>query len=845
MSDRTWEEQLARQEELEDVGVSRGRDRFLRALRKAEEKGRPTQIGGAHSLLLKALEKIEAGILEWIQMVDTQRGTRPVALEWLRKLPADLLSYLTIKVLLDGMSHPRSLFSLSQTIAQCLEDELVYSRLREQKPGLFQYLTTTKFLTQHYQYNARMLKGAVRANVIDVADLRMTKQEKIHVGTKLIDIAITTTGLFRAELVTLAPHHSTRRLRKSSRRDQWQILPEPETVEWIRKKNDVLQWLTPMALPMVVPPIPWSRTGSPGGYRFGLRGKFDLIRGVSNEQQAIIRETPLPKVYQALNAIQSTAWRINRDILDVLTEIAERGGGMVGVPELEPEPMPAKPQDIETNREARKVWRRLAHATITRNTIRTQAALKWKRVMREAELLADEPTLFFPHNLDFRGRIYPIATHLSPQGDDLCKGLLTFVEGAPLGHNGIRALAIHGANCMDTCPETGIKLGQQSLDYRYWWAQEHRGDILRSARQPLKHLWWTKAEEPLQFLAFCLEWLRMEQHPGGQEGYVCALPVHIDGSCNGLQHFSAMFRDEIGGSAVNLVPSTVPQDIYQRIADTVTEMLREIPDGHEDFPLARRWLASGLLSRKLTKRPTMTFGYGSKVFGFQDQLLEFLSTDLRDRWPAIKEHFTIDGTAQVIQACRLLSRLIWSALQQNVVKAFEGMEWLQACARKVVKHSDTGVRWTVPVTGFPVRQEYFHQAKREISTILAGRIVKPRLYQSTGRPLAKKQMNAVSPNVVHSLDAAALVLTVERAIKQGVVSFAAIHDSYGTIPAHLEMLGVASRESFVHLYGATDVPRDLWKQFQTQVPLGEEMEAPPVAGGLVLEEVLHSSYFFA
>ena len=45
--------------------------------------------------------------------------------------------------------------------------------------------------------------------------------------------------------------------------------------------------------------------------------------------------------------------------------------------------------------------------------------------------------------------------------------------------------------------------------------------------------------------------------------HACRLPVHMDGSCNGLQHYAALGRDEAGGRAVNLLPSDAPQDVYK------------------------------------------------------------------------------------------------------------------------------------------------------------------------------------------------------------------------------------------------------------------------------------------
>jgi len=37
--------------------------------------------------------------------------------------------------------------------------------------------------------------------------------------------------------------------------------------------------------------------------------------------------------------------------------------------------------------------------------------------------------LYFPHNMDFRGRVYPISPHLNHMGDDINRGLLKFAKG--------------------------------------------------------------------------------------------------------------------------------------------------------------------------------------------------------------------------------------------------------------------------------------------------------------------------------------------------------------------------------------------------------------------------------
>lgn len=47
----------------------------------------------------------------------------------------------------------------------------------------------------------------------------------------------------------------------------------------------------------------------------------------------------------------------------------------------------------------------------------------------------------------------------------------------------------------------------------------------------------------------------------------CSVPHNLqDGSCNGLQHYAALARDYSGAVAVNLVPSSSPQDVYSAVS---------------------------------------------------------------------------------------------------------------------------------------------------------------------------------------------------------------------------------------------------------------------------------------
>ena len=69
---------------------------------------------------------------------------------------------------------------------------------------------------------------------------------------------------------------------------------------------------------------------------------------------------------------------------------------------------------------------------------------------------------------------------------------------------------------------------------------------------------WTSASSPWQFLAACFE-IRDALASGDPESFPSHLPVHQDGTCNGLQHYAALGRDSEGGASVNLTPTDRPQ----------------------------------------------------------------------------------------------------------------------------------------------------------------------------------------------------------------------------------------------------------------------------------------------
>ena len=150
--------------------------------------------------------------------------------------------------------------------------------------------------------------------------------------------------------------------------------------------------------------------------------------------------------------------------------------------------------------------------------------------------------------------------YLNPQGNSLAKGLLMFADGKPLGSEEAAAeFLIHGANCFG--------FDKASMQERVDWVVEHHDEILAVQTHLLTNLWWAKqADDPWCFLAWCNEYKSYVENGLDHVSYI---PIQKDGSCSGLQHWSCALRDPIGASAVNIIPSDVPSDIYQTVIDKV------------------------------------------------------------------------------------------------------------------------------------------------------------------------------------------------------------------------------------------------------------------------------------
>ena len=806
-----YERQLELEREMRGLGIKR----FWERVRECQEAGRESQTGYGIRLAKECL----IPLAERIKRFQTEGGqgqNRSIAKRYLVDLDPEVVSLITLRVVLDGISARHRAQAVAIAIASAIEDERRFTLFDQENHALWDKLTRdlnsrTKSRKHKSITLKHMMIKAAKNGQPELIWNNWPKVDKHHLGMKCLDFLIETTGLVELDVVAEGKHENA-----------CYLAATPKTLEWINSRNAFAEGLAPLFLPTIIPPKPWTQPIGGGYHLPQTRMQLVKTNNLAYLEELHHRRDEMPALYRSLNAIQDTPWKVNARVLETAKAVWDQeitvgslsGGAII--------PLPPFPEEAKEDKEVRRLWKRKAAKVHIANQRQVSKRLQASKIMWVAEKFAPEDRFYFPHQLDFRGRLYAVPYALNPQGNDLSKGLLTFADGKPLGQTGLRWLAIHGANVYG--------FDKASLDDREKWAHDHRAEIEAVATDPLSQTWWHNADKPWQFLAFCFEFAAAIQEG---ETYVSTLPVSVDGACNGLQNFSAMLRDEIGGAAVNLVPSEKPQDIYQRVADVVRVKVEARAEAGDLYAI--QWLAWGF-DRKATKRPVMVLPYGGTRYSSKDFVEEYIKerAEAGDTPPWEKNW----------EAAMYLSFLIWDSIGEVVVAARSAMTWLQKTALIAAKEG-LPVNWTTPV-GFPVLQAYRDVKSQSVYTRVGDKIVKLALVSDKTKLSKRRQAQAISPNFVHSMDAACLMLSVCRGLDRGIQHYAMVHDSYGTLAADMDALAVELREAFIDLYS-----HDVLEDFRINVVAGlsEENAAAvppcPPKGRLDLRSVRESLYFFA
>lgn len=601
-----------------------------------------------------------------------------------------------------------------------------------------------------------------------------------------------------------------------------EIKPHPYLYRLYKDSHPETLTFETILLPTCSPPRPWVDIDT-GGYLFS---KVSFIRDPYMTPTILLRNTPTRQLYPALdclNQLGSIPWRINVPILDILIQIfCEGGSEKLEVPQP-PTVLPSLSELISSSNDMNKS--KVAKLAFQLKRRKNEMYSLWCDCLYKLSLANHfrDQVFWLPHNLDFRGRAYPVPPHLTHLAADLGRSILMFAKGKPLGTKGLDWLKIHTINL------TGLKK-REPIDARLKFANEILDLIVDSARNPLTgEMWWTKSDEPWQTLAACKEIDNALQSPD-VEKYVCRLPIHQDGSCNGLQHYAALGRDQVGAESVNLYPSDTPQDVYSVVATMVDEYRkRDVKAGNE---VAKA--LEGYVTRKVIKQTVMTTVYGVTKFGGRLQIARQLS-DLKE----FNQDYIWSGSLYLVEKT-------FQSLRTMFASAKEIQDWFTDCAH-VISRCNQYVQWVTPL-GLPILQPYFKRIKSSSQNKLIR------------KPDAMKQKNAFPPNFIHSLDSSHMMLTSLHSEQAGI-TFMSIHDCFWTHACTVDIMNRICREQFIALHSEPileDLSKFFSKRYEKHFISGqrfakqrdndlslESFKKLPKKGDFDINKVQSSRYFFS
>jgi DNA-directed RNA polymerase len=473
---------------------------------------------------------------------------------------------------------------------------------------------------------------------------------------------------------------------------------------------------------------------------------------------------------------------------------------------------------------------------------------EYMQVLKKAEMIG-ERTFFQEVSCDYRGRVYYAESFLEFQGSDLARSLFMFANKKKVTERGLFWIKVHTAACFNksfnihSIPsyfktdykayllEEGldtISVDKMTLEDRVAWVDNHIEFIYETARTKAIH---PDAEKAYSFLACCNELLAYKRATMEGKDFMSGLPIPIDGSNNGWQHLAAMSKDKQAGTLVSLVPTPIQKDFYVAVAK---ELIGIMPEYFEIKDMPMKHIRKGI-----AKRGSMTRAYSAGKMRIAKNMYE----DCHVEGYTVKYNITEDQ-------CDVLASNLIKAINTVCAGPLKTTKYLQKIAEHELNSGRNQLTWTTP-SGFPViYKAYLQHERKQRGTIKGiqgnkdGRVMHvikvDVLNKETGErvPCRRSYASGISPNIVHSYDAAHMANTIVSF--NG--SFGAVHDSFSSHASEIDFLQEVTKMTFIAQYDVENFFNILQDNLMDNKDTFTFNQ--PELGSLVLNEVMDSKYFF-
>jgi DNA-directed RNA polymerase len=770
------DEQVELEREAKRQGLKRLQDQTLKLENQNYGSATIYGVSSIHSLLPRLVSRIEETNS---RIHERKNGVAFKDIhQYLKDIDVESAAVIACKITFDKVFGYKDgcnqAVNVCEAIGRAIEDECQMRHYETHAPGL---LNTLKKNYWHKSIGTHQ-KFVVIKTLMNRYEVKQwatwSRSNRIKLGAWLLECIMESSNWFMRQHI------------RQGRKNTIFVVPTPEFMDI---KDEVManaELFAPLAWPMLIPPKDWTNE-SAGGYMLNeVMHGHDLVR--RGNSHCIQGETPLAFI----NKIQKVAYTLNSFTIRVaktLQDVEISVGKFLPIIHYD---LPPKPVDIAENKEARLAYRRAAAEVMNKQAAEFRKSCRTRMTMEAVERFSKYERFYIPWSFDYRGRAYPIPAFLTPQDTDFGKSLIRSADESYITESGKKWLAFQVA--------TTYGLDKETMANRLLWTTQNIPLITRVATDPIDNLGdWEAADEPWQFLAACEEYYSVVVTEARK---TTGLFVATDATCSGLQILAGLARDKKTAQLVNVLPSDRPQDAYKVVADTAKP----------NCPMHIR----EVMDRKTVKRTVMTIPYNAKPYSNRSYIRDAL---LEKGIEIDKEDLTV-----TVQAVR-------DAMQKVVPGPMSVMKWIEDEVSKAVKRGAIELEWVTP-SGFIVNQRIMKKEKKDIRLQLLGEC---RLKIATDNDEAdiNRHRAATAPNLIHSLDASLLHLSIDKFDKP----IALIHDSVLTQSVDMDELSAIIRETYMHLFAEHDYLNDFASQ------IGAETE-PPIIGDLKPESVIDSTYFF-
>jgi DNA-directed RNA polymerase len=860
------------QRDYESLSLTLGYDRYLRD-QENKEKTNGVESSDNHQRLFSLLvDKVAEELESWIDQASKSAGKTHGGLSSLKLLDKHLLAYIGLASVSQAVLRNASITKAYLKAGRTVEIELEAMALQ----------STDKNLAKKFQ---ALVKGSSSVKAMEKTHGKFLKKIDKETGEVHYDLELAWDNAKRMNVGDPIIQATLKGAEDIFERAYRPIKGEQEsyvrfTAYGARLMYDLREnaaWMRPAYLPMLVMPSDWENLWT-GAYSTKKVSKtVQFVRGMHKESKELLKAAidsgKMKQAMDAVNILQRTKFAIDTDILEMIEWCIQSN--------LRPSksfPMAVSPEPFA------KVWPSVWEAwpDERKRAYTRKAAERYEIIdtaarervvlnndMNTASFLAGFEEFYLPYNMDWRTRMYPVC-HFNHQRPDHVKALFRFADRKPVGEHGGNWLAIHLANSGDF-----EKVSKKPFTDRWSWVDSNLDMILAIADDPKgNYEKWSEADSPFVFLQACIEYAAYVRS-GYSPEFLSSISVAIDGSCSGLQHFSAMTRCSEEAYHVNLLPREDVGDIYNVVAFRSSQTLKEEAEsGSKNYLIASIVLEQGW-GRSENKRPTMTFYYGSKASGMRDQYMQDTMRPINDKVSLGELQCNPYEIVNVetgrpdggYAASGVMAEHAYKAVKTVAPKAAGAMEFFQSVA-SILAHEGHSMVWVTP-TGVPVCQRYSEwnmkrvkmwlydrnvriekapgEAKVDEQGRVSTRVALTIRENETTRIDKRKARSAASPNVVHSMDGSHMQLATVKAYEEGIDAFMPNHDSFGCHAGSMQRFFFIVRETFAEMYTSYcpfEAVLSHAKSVLSEKSIKKLPEVPP-KGDLDLSLVISSLYAFA